>query len=103
MFIRVAEAGKPAFQLRKGEEGISVFDTEAADPPLSEAEVLEGFRAGSQLIFRSREEIEARGLVLVAVPGGTSLPLRLRDAHAEIRRGPSMPRGQFKKMLEELE
>ena len=103
MFIRIGKAGKPSFQLRKNEEGLSVFDTMAVDPPLSDAEVLEAFRAESHLIFRSREEIEAKGLIVVPVSGGASLPLRLREAHAEIRRGPNMTRGQFKKAIQELE
>src|ERR1022692_1432765 len=99
MFIRVIEAGKPGFQLRKGEDGLSVFDTEAVDPPLSDAEILDAFRADSQLTSRSREEIEAKGLIIVPVTGSAPLPLRLRDAHAEIRLGPGMTRGQFKKAL----
>lgn len=103
MFIRVTETGKQGFQLRKGEDGLSVFDPEAVAPALTEAEILDAFRADSQLVSRTREEIEAKGLVIVLVPGSTSLPLRLRDAHAEIRRGPNMTRGQFKKALQELE
>jgi|ERR1051325_8221991 hypothetical protein len=103
MFVRVAEAGKPAFQLRKGEEGLSVFDTEAVNPLVSDAEILDAFRAESRLISRSREEIEVKGLIVVPVLGGPSLPSRLREAHAEIRRSPNMTRGQFKKALQELE
>ena len=37
MLIRVADPGMPAFQLRKGEPGLSVFDTDAVTPPLTEA------------------------------------------------------------------
>jgi hypothetical protein len=103
MFIRVTETGKPGFQLRKGEDGISVFDADAVDPPLSDGEILEAFRADSQLISRSREEIEAKGLIVVPVPGSATLPMRLRNAHAEIRLGPGMDRGPFKKALQELE
>jgi hypothetical protein len=103
MFIRVTELGKPAFQLRKGEEGVSVFNTDAVDPGLVDAEILDAFRADSQLVTRTRDEIEAKGLVVVPIPGSASLPLRLRDAHAEIRRGSAMSRGQFKKALQELE
>ena len=103
MFIRVTETGKPGFQLRKGEEGLSVFDTEAVEPPLADAEILEAFRADSQLISRSRDEIEAKGLVVVPVPGSASLPSRLCNAHAEIRFGSGMTRGQFKKALQEIE
>lgn len=103
MFIRVTEAGRPGFQLRKNEEGLSVFDTDAVDPPLTGEEILDAFRSESQLISRSRQEIEAKGLTIVPIPGSTSLPLRLREAHAEIRRGVTMTRGQFKKALQELE
>jgi hypothetical protein len=103
MFIRVTEAGKPGFQLRKGEQGISVFDTEAVEPALTDSEVLEPFRAGSRLVMRSREEIESKGLTIVLVLGSESLPMRLREAHAEIRRGPEMSREKFKKALQELE
>ena len=55
MFVRVAEAGKAGFQFRKGELGLSVFDTDAVDPPLSDQEIVEAFRADGQLVFRSRE------------------------------------------------
>ncbi len=103
MFIRVGESGKPAFQLRKGEAGISVFDCDAVDPRLTDMEILEAFRADSVLVVRSREEIEAKGLVIVPTPGSASLPLRLRNAPAEILVGPGMTRGQFKKALQELE
>lgn len=103
MFIRVTEPGKSGFHLRKGEEGLSVFDTDAVDPALTEAEILEAFRAESQAVSRTREEIEAKGLIVVAVQGASFLPLRLREAHAEIRRGPTMDRARFKKALKELE
>ena len=103
MFVRVTEAGKPGFQLRKDEAGLSVFDTDAVGPALTGDEVLEAFRAESQLVFRSRDEIESKGLIIVPIAGGPSLPVRLRDAHAEIRPGPGMPRGLFKKALQELE
>jgi hypothetical protein len=103
MFIRVTEAGRPSFQLRKGEEGLSVFDNEAVNPHLAEAEILDAFRPESLLVFRSREEIESKGLIVVPVVGAGSLPERLRDAHAEIRPGPILTRSQFKKALQELE
>ena len=103
MFIRVTESSKPGFHLRKGEEGRSVFDTDAVNPPLVAEEILDAFRADSQLVYRSREEIEAKNLRIVPIPGSASLPWRLCNAHAEIRRGPAMTRGQFKKALQELE
>src|SRR5437867_2467169 len=103
MVVRVAEPGKPAFQLRKGEEGISVFDLQAVDPALTEAEISSSFRAGSLTIMRSVAEIERMGLQVVPIPGAQPLPERLRNAHAEIRPGPGMTRSQFKQALNELE
>jgi hypothetical protein len=88
MVVRVAEPGRPAFQLRKGEEGLSVFVLERVNPPLTESEVLESFRAGSQIIVRSEAEIEAKGLSLGSILGAEPLPQSLREAHAEIRPGP---------------
>lgn len=103
MLVRVTEEGRPAFQLRRGEEGISVFDLNAVQPPLTEAEILQGFRTGSQVVLCSAAEIEAKGLRVVPVPGTEPLPQRLREAHAEIRPGPAMTRSQFKQVLKELE
>ncbi len=103
MLIRIAEPGKPAFQLRKGEEGISVFDLEGVTPTLTEAEVLESFRPGSAAVVLTIEHLEARGLDVVAVQGAEPLPPRLREAHREIRQGPGMSRPQFKQALKELE
>ncbi len=103
MLIRVAEPGQPAFQLRKGEEGLSVFDLDALDPPLTEVEILSAFRPGSQAVARTLAEIEAKGLQVVPVPGAGVLPLRLRDAHAEIRPQPTFSRSQLKQVLKELE
>jgi hypothetical protein len=103
MLVRVTEAGRPAFQLRKGEEGISVFDLEAVQPALTEAEVLDAFRAGSCAIAFASAEVEAKGLQVVPIPGAEFLPARLREAHAEIRPGPAMTRAQFKQALKELE
>jgi len=102
MLLRVTEPGRPAFQLRKGEEGISVFVLEAADPPLSEVEILAAFRPGSHGILLDQSEVESRGLAVVSVPGANSLPERLRDAHAELRPGALMARAQFKQALMEL-
>jgi hypothetical protein len=102
-FSRVGEPGRPFFQLRPGEEGISVFDPFAVDPPLTEAEILQSFRPGSAAVVRSRDDVAAAGLTVVAVPGAGPLPQRLRDAHAEIRPGPGMTRPQFKQALRSLE
>src|SRR5437660_4054714 len=103
MVVRVTESCRPAFQLRKGEEGISVFDLEAVDPRLTESEILDNFRAGSQVVVRGIAEIEQLGLRVVPLPGAEPLPQRLREAHAEIRPGPGMTRAQFKQALKELE
>ena len=103
MVIRVAESGRPAFQLRKGEEGLSVFRLDSVDPPLDEAEVLGSFRPGSFAVIRSIAEIEAKGLIVAFVLGSDSLPARLRSSHAEIRPGLEMTRSEFKQALKELE
>lgn len=103
MLVRVAEPGRPAFQLRKGEQGISVFDTRAVAPALQDGEILAVFRSGSQAVERSREEIETKGLLIVPLLGSDVLPERLRQSHAEIRPGRGMTRTQFKLALTELE
>jgi hypothetical protein len=103
MYIRVATPGQRAFQLRAGEQGISVFDRERVEPALADDEVLAAFRDGSIVISCTKEEIEQKGLVLVATLGDESLPDRLRLAHAEIRPSETMTRAQFKAALKELE
>jgi hypothetical protein len=103
MLVRVAEPNKLAFQLRKGEEGLSLFDTDAVDPSLTEGEILEAFREGSVAIYCSRATVEHAQLQLVAALGSESLPERLRLAHFEVRPGPNMTRPQFKTALKELE
>lgn len=103
MLARVTEPGKAAFSLRKGELGVSVFDLEKPEPPLTETEILDAFRPGSLAIIRSSAEIEAKGLVIVPVPGVESLGERLRVAHCEIRPGATMDRTEFKRVLRELE
>lgn len=47
VYLRVATPGKPAFQLKPGEEGISVFDPLLVEPSLTQEEVLSAFRQGS--------------------------------------------------------
>src|SRR4051812_42051709 len=103
MVVRVATSGRPAFELRKGEEGLSVFDPSAVDPPLTEVEILACFRPGSRLVIRPVSAIEATGLIVTPVPGAAPLSPRLRNAHAEIRPGPGMTRDRFKHALKELE
>ena len=103
MLIRVTEPGKPAFRLRKGEDGVSVFDPQRVEPPLTDAEIAEAFRFGSETVTRSQADIEAKGLLVIPIPGAGTLPARLREAHAEIRPRPGMSREQFKQALKELE
>lgn len=103
MIVRVTELGKPAFQLRKGEEGISVFDLDSVDPSLTDAEVLDAFRPDSEVVTLSSGDISSKGLRIIAIPGAEPLPARLRAAHAEIRPGPGMTRIEFKQALKELE
>jgi hypothetical protein len=102
-FARIGQPGAPFFQLRSGEEGISVFDAEAVDPPLSDEEILAAFRAGSTIVIRSKETIIAAGLEVIAIAGADVLPIRLQQAHAEIRPGRGMTRKQFKDALRSLE
>src|SRR5262245_46180357 len=103
MVVRVAEPGRRAFQLRKGEEGWSLFGPDLVEPPLSESEILAAFRSGSGLVIRSAAEVEAKGLEIVPIAGAESLPQRLREAHVEIRPGTGMTRAEFKQALKELE
>jgi hypothetical protein len=100
---RVATPGHPAFQLRKGEEGLSVFDPHAVDPPLAEAEILEPFRPGSVVLYRTVAQITEVGLTLAVTEGAEVLPERLRAAHREIVPGPGMARPAFKAALKLLE
>ncbi len=103
MLVRVGEIGKPAFQLRPGEKGLSIFDTEAVSPELSQAEIVAEFRPRSVAIEFGRSELAETGLQIVPVIGRGDLPQRLRDAHAEIRPGDEMTRSEFKRKLRELE
>ena len=103
MALRVADPDRPAFQLRPGEQGLSVFIPELVSPPLTEGEILSCFRAGSLIVSRSKEEIEGKGLEIHVIAGADPLPQRLRQAHAEIRAGRGMSRAQFKRALKELE
>lgn len=100
---RVGTPGQPAFQLRKGEQGLSVFDPTAVDPPLTEDELLDAFRPGSVVLYRPASQVLALGLAVVPTEGAESLPDRLRAAHREVAPGPGMPRPAFKAALKELE
>ncbi|HXD87935.1 MAG TPA: hypothetical protein VN641_15720 [Urbifossiella sp.] len=101
--IRVASPGHAAFLLRKGEQGLSVFDPRTVDPPLTDEEILEAFRQGSIVVYRTHAEILKLRLRIVACEGDISLPERLRLSHNEIRSGDGMSRDEFKNALKELE
>lgn len=101
--VRVATSGQPAFQLRKGEEGLSVFRIGAVEPPLTDDEILAVFRAGSIVIHRTAMQVAALGLELVSTAGAPNLPERLQAAHEEIQPGHGMSRAVFKDKLRELE
>jgi hypothetical protein len=101
--LRVAMPGQPAFQLRKGESGLSVFRMTAVDPPLTDEEILGVFRPGSIVVHRTASQIAAMGLQLVSSPGAPFLPDRLQAAHEEIQPGNGMDRATFKEKLRDLE
>jgi hypothetical protein len=101
--VRVATPGHPAFQLRRGEDGLSVFDPDAVDPPLTGDEILDAFRPGSVLVYRTAAQVAGLGLAVVSTEGVDALPLRLRLAHAEVRPDPGMDRSAFKNALKGLE
>lgn len=103
VIARVGTPGTPAFQLRKGEEGLSVFDPAGVQPPLTEEEILDAFRPDSAVVYRTVAEVSDLGLVIMPTPGADTLLERLRTAHREIRPGPAMTRNQFKAALRELE
>jgi len=96
---RVYNAGKPRFQLRKGEEGLSVFDATKVTP----AEILPSFRPGSLITTQEIATIESLGLSVVRTPGDPAFPRLLRENHMEIRPGEDMTRKQFKEALRRLE
>jgi hypothetical protein len=102
VLVRIGSHGRTTFQLRPGELGLSVFQVDGVDPPLSNQEILESFRSNSTIIHVAEAEIESAGLVIEAVPG-IGLPLRLQESHREIRPGPTMSRGEFKQALRRLE
>jgi hypothetical protein len=96
---RVVEPGKPRFQLRKGEEGLSVFEASKVGPE----DILPAFRPGSSVITLYVEGIEAFGLEVVNMPGDTSLPKLLQDNHSVICPSTGMTRKEFKQALKMLE
>ena len=96
---RVYNAGKPRFQLRQGEEAISVFDAEKLTP----LDILPSFRPGSLIATPKISTIESFGLTVVHTPGDAKLPQLLQDNHMDIRPGIGMTRKQFKAALRALE
>jgi hypothetical protein len=96
---RVYNAGKPRFQLRQGEEALSVFDAEKLTP----ADILPSFRPGSLIATQEISTIESFGLIVVHTPGDPKLPQLLQDNHKDIRPGDGMTRNQFKAALRALE
>lgn len=96
---RVYNAGKPRFQLRPGEEAISVFDADKLSPD----DILPSFRPGSLIATHEISTIESFGLILVQTPGDPKLPQLLQDNHLDIRPGDGMTRKQFKAALRALE
>jgi hypothetical protein len=96
---RLTEPGKPQFQLKKGEEGLSVFDARKVAPK----DVLPYFREGSQVTTKTAREIESVGLTLKSTPGHPDLPKHLQKAHMEIQKPADMTRGQFKQAIKKLE
>jgi hypothetical protein len=101
--VRVGTPGLPAFQLRKGEEGLSVFDPTGVDPPLTDEEIIDAFRPDSVVVYRTVDQIAALGLEVVPTEGAETLPDRLRISHREVRPGTGMARAAFKKSLKDLE
>jgi thiamine kinase-like enzyme len=96
---RVGEPGKPRFQLRQGEEGLSVFDARHVQPE----DVLPAFRPGSLVVALEVEWLESFGLQVAKTPGEPRLPKLLQDNHAVICPGTGMTRKQFKQTLKALE
>jgi hypothetical protein len=88
----------PAFQLRQGELGLSVFDASQ----VGESDILPSFREGSGVTSRTVSEIEGHGLTVEPTPGDQGLPQTLQDAHMEIKPGQDMTRNQFKQAIKKL-
>ncbi len=96
---RVTERGKPGFQLRKGEAGLSVFDA----TKVGEEEIRPHFREDSEIRTRTIREIKEKGLRVVSTLGDSGLPKILQETHMEIVPGSGMTRRQFKNALKQLE
>ena len=96
---RVYNAGKPRFQLRQGEEGLSVFDADKVTP----ADILPSFRPDSLVTTHEISTIESFGLSVVRTAGNPALPRLLQENHMEIRPIEGLTRKQFKEALRRLE
>jgi hypothetical protein len=72
-------------------------------PSLTEEEILDAFRPGSIVVYRTVSQILALGLTLAMTEGADTLPERIRIAHREIRPSPGVVRTAFKAALKELE
>lgn len=80
-----------------------MFDPAAVDPPLTEEEILDAFRSGSTVLYRTIEQIAVLRMDVVPTEGADSLPDRLRASHREIRPRVGQSRSAFKNALKELE
>lgn|GEM_PF-2755703 len=98
-FKRVYENGHPKYQLRQGEEGLSIFDAK-----ISDADILGKFRTGNKIEMKSIDEIESKDLRVLQTHGDCVhfQNDELEDNHWEIRPGPDMNRSQFKVVLKTL-
>jgi len=104
---RVFEPGKPRFQLRPGEEGLSVFDAQSVNAE----DILPHFRPGSLITTKDIALIKSFGLNVIKTQGDPNLPTLLQERHYEIRPGAEMVespggptiRTQFKAALKKLE
>lgn len=96
---RVSEEGKPKYQLRQGEAGLSTFDG-----AISDEKILSNFRPGSKCDTKSVAELEEKGLAVTQTHGDCDhlKDEELQDNHWEIRPGENMTRKQFKKALKTL-
>lgn len=96
----MAEEGKPRFQLKQGETGLSTFDAGM----VTSEDVLAEFRPGSMTVeLNVDQDLVPKGLAVKRTLGEEDLSDKLRLAHVEIVPGSGMSRPGFKKALRELE
>lgn len=96
---RVVEEGQPKYQLKSGEEGLSVFAN------MSDQEVMDSanWRDGSSIDKKSVADLEDKGLTVEQTHGDCDfLDDKGQDNHFEIRPGQGMTRNEFKKIIKEL-